>query len=80
MSGDTARLLGADINHPTFNGTALRVERELNRLKSDKGFLVLKGEKRLWLFSLSVKNSQVYTTIQPFTAELFNAEISKLVA
>lgn len=76
---DTAELLSEDLSATKFRSSVALIEEKNNKLESNKGFLLLQGEKRGWIFSGFEETGVIKLRILPLTVEKISLEIEKLL-
>ena len=75
------RLLSEDFQRSEYRGSVIRVERSKEGpLGLNKGFLVLKGAKRTWLFPLILRDGKPYARFLLGTLDNFTHELHQLIA
>jgi len=75
------RPLSEDFRHSEYHGSVIRIEKDREgQLGANKGFLVLKGTKRIWLFPLILRDGKGYARLLPGTPDSFTRELHQLTA
>ncbi|RME60530.1 hypothetical protein D6779_02045 [Candidatus Parcubacteria bacterium] len=74
-----ATMLAEDLIRPEYRGSVMRVELVENRMVSDYGFLVLKGQQRAWFFPIVARKNEPYARIVAGTKQSFKREIQVLM-
>jgi hypothetical protein len=72
--------LAEDLRSSDYRGSAMRIENRKGQLVSDKGFLILKGEQRQWLFPVFLKNGERYIRVLSGTSKIFAREMQNLIS
>ena len=75
----TCHLLAEDLIQPAYYGSVMRLEIVEEELRSDRGFLILRGKKRCWLFRiLSSEDNQTIARVKAGTHDTFIMEVQAL--
>ena len=77
---ETRTLLTEDLHKVQYRGSILRVEYGQDNVpRSDRGLLVLRGPKRLWLLRPLIQGEKRCVTVVPGTEETFQQEVAALL-
>lgn len=71
--------LTEDFTQPSYRGSVMRVDYEKNKLVSNRGFLVLRGKARTWLFTIFEKDKEPYVKVFIGTSDVFQQELRALL-
>lgn len=76
---ETSQLFAQDLNQTVYRGSVLRVETTPEGLKSDTGFLTLKGTSgRTWFLEIIVEEGTPFVEIAPARAKVIEKAILEL--
>jgi len=80
VSEATARILAEDCSQTVYRGSGLRIEYQAKgRPISNRGFMVLRGQNRFWLFRLTADDATPMVRIRAGTARTFTEEVRRLL-
>jgi hypothetical protein len=79
FDSSTSELLAEDFIDPQQRGSVMRVENQGGELRSDRGFLVMIGKRRGWLFRIFINKDETFVRILPGVPEVFSKELKAII-